>query len=124
MNWRGAGIYGVRYRRKPGRHLRRVSACLRRPAAVGEIRRTRPGRATALSWNEIARSLPGDDQRLAARRLQLGSQPADVRADVLRLRLVPLAPDVAQQVRAGQQFPPVDGEFAQQRELGRSEAHL
>src|ERR1700724_3592579 len=100
------------------------SSCLRRPAAVGEIRGARRGRATSFSWNEIARSLPGDDQRLAARRLKLGSQPADVNADVFRLRLVPVAPDLTQQVRTGQQSPPIDGEFAQQRELGRSEAHF
>src|ERR1700722_15841242 len=98
------------------------SSYLRRPAAVGEVRGARRDRATSFSWNEIARSLPGDDQRLTARRLKLGSQPADVHADVFRLRLVSGAPDLAQQVRTGQQSPPVDGEFAQPRELGRREA--
>jgi DNA-binding transcriptional LysR family regulator len=88
-------------------------AGLRRPPEVAVIRGVRSGRAPRFGWDEIARSLPGDDHRLAARRLKLGSQPADVHADVLRLRLVPLAPDPAQQVRTGQQLPLVDREFAQ-----------
>src|ERR1700734_2397614 len=95
MNYAGAGIYGFPYRRKPGRSSRRESARLRRPAAVRDVGRARPGRAASFGRNEIARSLPGDDQRLAAGQLQLGPQPADVRADVFRLRLVPLAPDLA-----------------------------
>src|ERR1700735_374216 len=90
LGFTAPGISGSR-----GRYSRRESARLRRPAAVGDVRGARPRRAASFSWNEIARSLPGDDQRLAARQLQLGSQPADVRADVFRLRLVPVAPDLA-----------------------------
>src|SRR5271163_343006 len=95
MNGARLGITAFGIAGGPGRYSPGESARLRRLAAVGEVRGARPGRATSFSWNEIARSLPGDDQRLAARRLKLGSQPADVGADVFRLRLVPVAPDLA-----------------------------
>ena len=61
----------------------------------------------SFAGDPVAGARLGEDQRRAARRLELGPQPPDVHPDVLGLRLVPAAPDPAQQVGAGQQLAPV-----------------
>jgi hypothetical protein len=93
-------------------------------AAASENRIACPGFAVSLRRDEVTHPLPGDDQRLAARRLEVGTQPADADSDILGLRLVPAAPGLAQQVTARPRLSPVDGELEQQRELGGGEVHL
>src|SRR3984957_7529126 len=89
-----------------------------RPSVTGWARRPPRGGPA------IARALPGNDQRPAAGRLELGAQPADVHADVLGLGLVPVTPHTSQQMSTGQQLAPVDRQLAQQRELRRRQVHL
>src|SRR5581483_6167378 len=63
----------------------------------------------------------GDDERGAAVLFELGAEPAHVDAQVFGLGLVAVPPDPAQQVRVGEELAPVDGQLAQQRELGRGQ---
>src|SRR5581483_10868802 len=74
------------------------------------------------SWLLTIRGQAVAGPRLGAAVLfELGAEPAHVDAQVFGLGLVAVPPDPAQQVRVGEELAPVDGQLAQQRELGRGQ---
>src|SRR5450756_134000 len=72
----------------------------------------------------VASARLGENERGAARSLELGPQPPDVDAHVLGLRLIPPPPYPAQQMGAGQQLAAVQRQLAEQGEFARREVHL